>query len=165
MIRSYVYQCREEKSINNDDLVNLMVNVFQKGGSLRFCASGASMWPFIRNGDIITLMPSRKKNLENGDIVAFVSDNNNKLTIHRIIAKRDNSYLIKGDNTSSPDGWVQNEKILGVVAEIEHNGRIVSYIGIIKGLISYTSRVNLLQIFTRMARKIFLLIIKVRNRE
>lgn len=165
MTRSYVYRHQEVNLIGNEDLINLMTSVFQKGGTFRFCAGGVSMWPFIRNGDIITLIPATQRSIENGDILAYKSSHNNKLTVHRMIAKRGNQYLIKADNSTKSDGWVIEEKILGIVVRVERKNKIVNNFNFAKGLISWTSKLNLLQYSTRIARTLTTQFLKLRKSE
>jgi len=80
----------------------LMEAVLEKNVPFRFTASGSSMTPFIRDGDILTISPVSLR-LRRGDVVPFVNPSSNQLMVHRILDVSREGYLIKGDNNSIPD--------------------------------------------------------------
>jgi hypothetical protein len=100
-------------------LVDLMRAVLARGCRFRFCARGWSMSPFIRDGDVVTVAPSRPRFAEPrttddspappeaepggetcgiGQIVAYVSPGSQRLVVHRIVGRRGSSFLVQGDS-------------------------------------------------------------------
>ena len=64
---------------------------------------GDSMWPFLRNGDVIT--PIEVENLKIGDIVIFTTEDNMKV-FHRVVLLDKNEIKCKGDNCLHFD-WIK----------------------------------------------------------
>ncbi len=87
------------------------------------------MYPFIRDGDVITVSPLGKALPRVGDVVAFVQREIEKLVIHRVIRTEPNSYFMKGDDTEGGDSPVPAGKVLGLVTRVERGRRGV-FIGL-----------------------------------
>jgi hypothetical protein len=82
------------------------------------------MSPFLKNGDVVTVSPcSVPPSI--GHVVAFLHPRRGSLTIHRVIGRKKDSYLIRGDNTLEPDGYIQKKGILGIVTQVERDGKRV----------------------------------------
>jgi len=83
------------------------------------------MTPFIRDGDVITVIPYSHHKPRLGEIAAFIHPESGKLAVHRIIGKNSLACLIRGDTVSGMmnDGWIPKEKILGKVNRVERNGK------------------------------------------
>ena len=145
----------DELFLSGSGLVEILKVVLNKGTSCKFTAKGHSMDPFIRDGDEITLSPSIGYSPMIGDIVAFIHPVNSGLMVHRLIGKKDDSYLTKGDNASQADGLVQKINILGYVQRIERKGKQI-YLGLgpERILISYLSQKRLLSMVLLPAWKI-----------
>ena len=102
------------------------------------------MFPFIRDGDVITVSPL-KSPPRLGDVVAFRPSQRQQLFIHRVIGGKRGSYLIKGDNTAANDGFQSRASILGRVILVERNGRrVYCGMGPERLLIALLVRTNLL---------------------
>ncbi len=95
----------------NAQFANLMSAVLEKKSSIRFQAKGCSMSPFIRNEDIITISPIREQ-IHFGDVIA-VTNQKQRLYVHRVIKIGKEGYLSKGDNSQEVDDWVSRSEILG----------------------------------------------------
>lgn len=106
-------------SLSAPVIMELIAAVHEKGASFRFQASGYSMTPAIRNGDIITVSPLANLSLKRGDVVAFRHPERPQMLVHRVLKKRNNSFRIRGDNTSEADGWIPLENILGMITRVE----------------------------------------------
>jgi signal peptidase I len=83
------------------------------------------MSPFIRNGDVIILLPLKGDAIHIGDVVAFVSPGTERLVIHRVIARAGDILFVTGDNATETDGPVPRENILARVARVDRKGRRV----------------------------------------
>jgi signal peptidase I len=128
-------------SLPGSAFIELLQAVLNKGTPFRFRAEGFSMYPFIRNGDVVTLSPLFDAVPRLGDVIAFVRPGTNRLIVHRVIGKRGSSFLTKGDNLSSVDGFIPEANILGNVTKVERNGKeVFSGIGPERILIALFSR-------------------------
>lgn len=110
-------------------LSELLQGVLAKGCPFRFQAKGFSMSPCIKDGDVVTVSPFSNTIPRCGDIVAFINSHTKLLAVHRVVAKRDGSFFIKGDNVSETDGLIRAADILGHVTELERDGKSV-YLGL-----------------------------------
>jgi signal peptidase I len=127
-----------KRAVSGAGFTVLMAAVLEKGVPFRFSASGSSMTPFIRDGDVITVAPGR---IRYGDVVAFVSPHSEKLTVHRVVRVSIDGYLIKGDNVAEPDGYVPRASLLGRVSRVEHGSKHVRLgLGIERVVIAFLSR-------------------------
>ena len=138
----------EELSFSSIALNELLQVVHSKGATFRFQATGFSMSPFIKDGDIITVSPLSDSCLDSGEIAAFIHPDTEKLIIHRLISRKGGYYLAKGDSVSSTDGFIPRERILGCVTKIERNNRDIRFgFGLERLIISFLSRKRLLPLF------------------
>ena len=143
---------RKEKglSLGGPAVIELLQTVLSKGRPFRFRAKGFSMSPFIKDRDIITVYPLNGIKPGMGEIVAFVHPYSNRLVVHRIVGKRENRYLIKGDNLPGADALVPERNILGRVQKVERDGsEVILGLGTERFLIVFFS---LRRFFPRLRR-------------
>ncbi|OGP91738.1 MAG: signal peptidase I [Deltaproteobacteria bacterium RBG_16_54_18] len=130
-----------------------MRGVFDKGSSFRFKGKGYSMSPFIKDGDVLTIAPLQGSSPRFGDVMVFTHPTTGKLVIHRLIGKREGSYLTKGDNAPEADGLISKAAILGQVVRVERNGRYVSLgLGPDRFFIAFVTRNGLLPLLNPLWR-------------
>ena len=127
LLQPYIEQRDEAHTISNADFAALMATILFRGKQFRFRASGFSMSPTIRDGDVLTVSSPQHQPLQRGTIVAFLSPSSGTLTVHRIVAQRDGRYLLKGDNIKVPDCWITTANVIGVVNCVEQDGKIVHF--------------------------------------
>jgi signal peptidase I len=113
--------------LNGLDFRFLAGEILATGHRMRFQASGGSMRPFIRDGDILEVAPFPVKPIIKCGDVLLIDTTANKLLAHRVVKIKYHqgiaSYLIKSDKAISPDGWFQSENILGRVDVIERGSQ------------------------------------------
>lgn len=151
MDESYATALNTELNTSNKQLIELMSAVFTKGCNFRFQASGTSMSPFIKDGDVLTLSPIDQKSIFFGDVLALIRPANNKLIIHRVVGINNCEYLIKADNQKEPDGWVSFKHLYGKVSKIERNNNEIRIgLGWERYPIAQLSRANCLKFSVRI---------------
>lgn len=134
------------RALSGSALQEFLRAVLARGAPFRFKARGFSMHPFIQDGDVVTISPLGGRQPRMGDVVAFVHPHTRKLVVHRILARRDGGYLLRGDNTPESEGLIPSEHLQGRVARVERNGRRVRVgQGMARLLIAFLSRHDLLQ--------------------
>ena len=111
---------------SSSTLADLSFDIFSLGADVRFQASGLSMHPFIHDGDIITLGSLLGRKPGFGDIVAFVHPHTRRLTVHRVVDRKNGLLVTKGDAASRPDVPVPEAQILGRVTRIDRNKKRAS---------------------------------------
>lgn len=136
----------EELPLSGTALLELMRAVLAKGLPFRFCARGWSMAPFIRNGDVITISSLQLSKPRIGEIIAFVRPENEKLVVHRVIARHSTDAIFQGDNDLEyPEEVIPQENLLGKVTKIERNGhKVWMGLGPERYMIAWLSRMKLL---------------------
>jgi len=100
---------------------NLVQEFIDTGNSFRFQARGRSMWPTIRDGELLHVKPIGKGQLKLGEIVLF--RHGGEFKAHRIIGRNRDSVLTRGDACIDADGWIAIPEILGRVVAAESDGR------------------------------------------
>lgn len=109
--------------LSGGSLAGLMGAVLKKGRPFRFEARGESMFPAVRDGDILTVAPLAGRLPRPGDIVAFVHPETGGLLVHRVVAAEAGRFVLKGDNALGADPAVGLEAIMGLVVGLERRGR------------------------------------------
>jgi signal peptidase I len=107
------------------NLAALAVEILGGGSRLRFRARGASMQPFIRDGDILEVRPPGITALQRGDVV-LCRLRGGRLVAHRVVQiMRDSGTAIvtQGDALACPDASISVEQVLGHVAVVERAGK------------------------------------------
>jgi signal peptidase I len=96
------------------------------GHTARFRAAGDSMYPSIRSGDSLDIVPCLPSELRCGDIV--LTSTQRGLTAHRIvrISERDGAaqVITRGDNAIRSDGPVGASQILGRVVQTDQGTNV-----------------------------------------
>jgi hypothetical protein len=104
-------------------LAGLMRDVLGRGKPFRFEARGASMYPAVRDGDVVTVAPLRGGGPRTGDVVAFVHAATGGVRLHRVVGAAGGRFRVKGDNALASDGALDREALLGLVVGVERGGR------------------------------------------
>ena len=146
---------RETLSLSGPDFLALLQAVLKTGASLRFRAKGTSMSPLIKDGDIVTVAALREEQLSLGQVVAALHPETSVLILHRIVRRKRNAYLLKGDNVSQADGQVSRSGILGRVTAVERTKkRAFAGLGPERSILALLSRGGFLAFFLAFARSL-----------
>ena len=78
----------------------LFADVFDRGHSVVLWITGLSMYPELRPGDRVEVMPCRAQDLRPGDLVLLGGDS---LIIHRYLFRRGSRIIAKGDHAAAFD--------------------------------------------------------------
>ncbi len=113
----------DELSLSGPALRQLLEAVIEHGAPFRFRARGASMSPFIKDGDVITIVPLGGRAPRVGDVVAFARGPH--LVVHRVVGQAAAGYMIQGDGLSESKETARLSQIRGRVQSVERNGRPV----------------------------------------
>lgn len=85
--------------------------VLSAGAHIAFRAGGASMSPFIRDNETVIIEPLTRT-LRTGDIILFEAESR-QLLLHRIVKKKRDGYVTRGDATCHEDCPVPHSAVLG----------------------------------------------------
>lgn len=96
-------------------------------GSLRLRATGWSMLPTVWPGDSLVIEQTDGDEISEGDIVLFRTERG--FVAHRVVAKRNvdgNSRIVtRGDSACRADSPISDRDVLGKIAFIMRNGRLI----------------------------------------
>jgi hypothetical protein len=119
------------KDCTESSIFNLLTSDLIAGGyGLRFQATGRSMLPTIQDGEIVHVKPIASSMLRIGDIVLLRSGA--AFRAHRIIRKRGENFITRGDAGIDTDGEIRCDQILGrvIAKETVDSHRLVRLDGI-----------------------------------
>jgi len=135
----------EELVLSSAELVDLMRQILSRGMPFRFRARGASMAPFIQDGDTISIVALMGNEPGLGDVTAFLHPQTGRLVVHRVVGKHGRACLIQGDNAYGNPELVTLEYLQGKVTQVERNGRQIWLgLGPERYFIALSSRTGLL---------------------
>jgi signal peptidase I len=106
----------------------LAAELLAGGISFRFQAKGRSMIPTIADGDVLHVESVNPRGLKLGDIA--LSQQGAEFKAHRIIGKRGDLFIIRGDAGVAID-VISPEQIVGkvIAKECRDSGRVTSISG------------------------------------
>jgi signal peptidase I len=144
-----------ELLLSKEAFKSLLQVVLEKKLPFRVQATGNSMSPFIRAGDIVVISPFPGNQPHRGDVVAYLSPRSEAVIIHRIIRRVGQQYFIGGDNSLEPIEIVAEERLLGRVQVVERNGKRVRFslnnLGVV---VAVLNSLNLLHRLLKISRKV-----------
>jgi signal peptidase I len=96
------------------------------GACVRFQATGQSMYPAVKDGEIIKVEPVEPSHIKKGDIVLYRMKKG--VIAHRVVRiERRNGgppfFVLRGDALETCDGIVEPRQVIGRVISVERNGR------------------------------------------
>ena len=101
------------------------------GSTVRFRAEGLSMYPTIRDGETITVVPAPADQVIRGDIL--LCRHGQRWLAHRLIgitvAGGDRLFELRGDAKASSDALVGTGAVVGKVIEVCRHGRRIPLCG------------------------------------
>lgn len=100
----------------------LSAEILRSGRALRFRAHGGSMWPLVRDGDVLLVQPVAPAAVRTGDVV-LCSSAVGRVVAHRVIrvedGPEDRRFTVQGDAVARPDGKFPPAQLYGRVVAIE----------------------------------------------
>ena len=94
-------------------------------GPTRMMVCGSSMLPFFRPGDMVAVRAVSPATIRLGSVILFSAHEGAPRIMHRVVKiiceKGARRYLCQGDNRFSPDGWIDEEQVLGKIVGRFHN--------------------------------------------
>jgi len=107
---------------NRNDIHELIGILLEDDRQLEFRMKGYSMFPLLRPDDKGVVRKCRHDEVKPGDIIVFYQ--NNSLVAHRLIRRKGDQLIAKGDKNSYTDAPVDSNRLVGKLIQYERNGRI-----------------------------------------
>ena len=102
-------------------LRDVSADLLTGGIGVRFRATGHSMAPTIRNGEMVEVAPRTARELRPGDVALYEGDRG--LIAHRVVAIDGDTVRLRGDAARSEDTPVESKRVLGRVVSVQRGGR------------------------------------------
>lgn len=123
-------RCVEKRFIApREEASNPIAEKLRADGSVCFRVLGASMFPWIRSGDLVFVRSFSYEQASRGDVVVY--ERLGRLFVHRVIrtalvgagGKRPGALITKGDAQDGEDEPVTKEEFLGRVIRVHRGDR------------------------------------------
>lgn len=103
------------------DLIPILQAVLSAGGRVRFTATGGSMIPFIRSGEVVELEPIAFPDIQRGDVI-LAKRADGVYVLHRVGQLSADSVFLVSD-AGRPDGWIEADQIIARAVSVFRRGR------------------------------------------
>jgi len=118
-----------EVTLRHDEFIKLSSEILGIGESFSFQAHGSSMYPFIQDGNILTIESVSYPALKVGDIILYKSLGD-RLVVHRIVGEKKQTdqqfFLTRGDALFHNDGWIYSDQVIGKVKSIQRDKKLIT---------------------------------------
>ena len=91
--------------------------------------TSGSMWPVLKEGDLVFIQGVNKSDLKVGDIVVYKNSNSAGFTIHRIVKLEEDDLVTKGDANFTEDEPVSYDQVVGRTYQIFGTNARLPYLG------------------------------------
>lgn len=114
----------DERTLSFEELKDLGRQLLETGKSVNFTLGGTSMFPYLREGDVATVIKIPVHSLKMGHVVVF--EQNGKWIAHRLVAIHETGTNLvlqsQGDSIIRPDRPIEKDNYLGVLTACSRNG-------------------------------------------
>ncbi len=111
------------KEVTLDDIIEIMVEKLNKGGTVTFTPSGKSMLPMLRDGKDVVVLSKPNGRLHLFDLPLYKRKNGGYV-LHRVVGfDADGGYVLCGDNQFHREHGIYDSDILGVVTAFSRKGK------------------------------------------
>ncbi len=111
------------KQISMVTLLPFIEEAFQKNTTFKIPITGTSMNPLLVEGRDYVLIKKVEGPLEIGDIPLYRRDTGT-FVLHRVVDKKDDGYIMCGDNQFLLEKGITDKHVIGVVCSIFRDGKL-----------------------------------------
>ncbi len=110
-----------------DNVHTSMRELLNEIGVLTYRISGTSMLPLLRqNKDLVTVRKYDGKGIKKYDIAMYERVFDHRFVLHRVVDVHQGTYTFLGDNCSTKEYHIPEERIVAVLESFERNNRVIS---------------------------------------
>jgi signal peptidase I len=115
-----------EAAVRQLSLSTLAAEALAQGVPVRFRATGDSMYPTIRDGEVIRVAPVADERIGVGDIVLYRAEGGVRLLAHRLVAISETPggrrFHLRGDAKGGCDAPLPAAEVIGRVEAVSRGG-------------------------------------------
>ncbi len=110
------------KEAQLSDLIDIIIEKLEMGGTVTFTPHGESMLPMLRDGEDVVVLSKPKGRLHLFDIPLY-RRKDGSFVLHRVIDfQRDGSYVLCGDNQFYKERGIKDSDVIAVVTAFYRKG-------------------------------------------
>ena len=114
------------KEVPMEDIISIITEKLESGGTVTFTPKGKSMLPLLRDGEDVVVLNKPNGRLHLFDMPLY-KRNNGVYVLHRIVDfDADGSYVMCGDNQFELEHGIRDESIVAVVTAFYRKGKSYS---------------------------------------
>lgn len=114
---------KNKKNVALNDLMPLINEKLDTGGTVRLPATGMSMFPLFRHmRDEVIVESAKGKTLRKYDMILYRRDNG-EYVLHRIVRHTEGGYILRGDAQYVDECPVRRDQVIARVVWYKRNGR------------------------------------------
>ena len=111
------------KEVGLDDVMQIIAEKLEAGGSVTFNPKGTSMLPMLRDGDDTVVLSKPKGRLHLFDLPLY-RRKDGSYVLHRVVNfGSDGSYTMCGDNQFAVEKGITDDDVIGVVTAFYRKGK------------------------------------------
>ncbi len=114
----------KNEKISLSSLLPFIEEAFERGATFKIPITGTSMNPLFYEKRDFVFIKKPEFPLEVGDIPLY-RRLNGQFVLHRIVGKDDYGYILCGDNQFILEYGITDKNIIGVVCEMNINGKLI----------------------------------------
>jgi signal peptidase I len=137
--------------MNTQEATSLRKQLIENNHAVKIVASGYSMFPFIRPGDVQTISPVPIEEIKVGDVAVFERESD--WISHRVIdiqnKNNETTLILRGDSCIQLDPLVTKANYIGktvgferkgITHDIQNANRLIVFLGISRNIFLYLSK-------------------------
>lgn len=110
------------KEVSLDDVIDIMREKLESGGTVTFTPNGTSMEPMLRDGKDVVVLKKPRGRLRLYDVPLYRRDNG-QYVLHRVVDFcNDGSYVMCGDNQFAREKGIRDDQIIAVTVGFNRKG-------------------------------------------
>lgn len=110
------------KEATLDEVIDIIKEKLDAGGTVTFTPNGTSMLPMLRDGEDVVMLSKPKGKLHFLDVTLYRRDNG-QYVLHRVIGfGRDGTYILCGDNQFAREKGIRDDQIIAVMTGFVRKG-------------------------------------------
>ena len=108
-----------------EELLELLPEVLEAGGTLPLVISGSSMAPFLVHGRDTVYLSKIRKPVKTGDMILYRREQG-QLLLHRVCSVDAPGFSLVGDAQTVAESGVKEEQLLAVVTAVNRKGKLLT---------------------------------------
>ncbi len=112
------------KEFELSDVIDIISEKLESGGSVTFTPNGTSMLPMLRDGEDVVVLKKPGGRLHLFDVPLYRRPSDGHFVLHRVLDfQSDGGYVLCGDNQFVKEHGIYDKDIIGVMTSFTRKGK------------------------------------------